>query len=586
MGSKGMIRRAALRWVLLAGLVACGDGGETVLGVVPTADLGSDGGGTDAGVADLGADAGAEEDAGPADGGPDLSSDLGPDLAMDFGPDLPMDLGPDLPPDLGPPPAPSVCADRVAAAPLPAAMAPDRTVGDGTLGSCTEAALRAAVALGGRVAFDCGEPETVLVLSEALTFDAASPDLVLDGGGTVTLDGASASRLVEMRGDDPALPDVALLGLTFRNGRAPSAGGELERSGGAVLHTGGRLVVADCTFEDNEASLAGTDAAGGALSNQGDLPTFVVRSTFRNNRASSGGAIGMLIAPVVILESTFEGNDATGIVGAGGNGGAIYGDGPNRAWTLCGLDVRNNDAGAFGGGLFRVAQRPGGTTVIERSRFESNLAVSDPASNGGGLYLEGMAVTIEASALRGNRSIGGGGLWVGGSNTSLDMTNVMLVENTTDGSLGAGLALFGTVPGTLRHVTFAANETEGAGSFAAAIFGGGDLRLEGCLFADQVVGNGFNAISCLPGQVDGGGNVQWPVVRSGGGSDDPDALCAPGVTVVDPDLGPLGVESGATGSFPVRRPRSTSAVTVTGSCPATDLLGNARGARCTVGAVE
>ena len=566
--------RVAL-WSIVAGtFVACGEDGERMRMVAPAQDLGSDGGTTDAG-ADAALDAG--PDAEPEDAGPDLPLDLGPDRT---------DLGPDLPPDLGPPPAPTICADRVAAAPLPAPATPDRVVGEGTAGSCTESALRSAVALGGRVAFDCGEPATVITLTEALALDLASPDLVLDGGGTVTLDAALGSRVLELRGDDPARPDVARVGLTFRNGRAPDAGSELERSGGAVLHAGGRLVVQDCIFDGNEAGITGTDAAGGALSNQGDLPTFVVRSTFRNNRASSGGAIGMLIAPVVILESTFEGNEATGVIGAGGSGGAIYGDGPNRAWTLCGVEARDNEAGAFGGALFRVAQRPGGTTVIERSLFEDNLAAPDVASIGGGLYLEGMAVTIEESALRGNRASGGSGLWIGGANASLSMTNVMIVENTTSDSLGAGMAVLGAVPGTLRHVTFAANETEGDGSFAAAIFGGGSLRLEGCLFADQVVGNGFNPISCLPSQVDGGGNVQWPVERAGGGSDDPDALCAAGATVVDPDLGPLTRRSGPTGTYPVREPRAARAVLVSGTCPPTDLLGNPRGATCTAGAVE
>ena len=485
-------------WLLGVALAffACGDAETGTMVLVPD-DLGQDGGRTDAGPRDLG-----PEDAGP-DMSPDLGGDAGPrDLGADEGPpDLgAMDAGPDMP-DLGPPPPPPVCADRRMGVPLAGSGAPDRMVGTGTPGSCTETALRDAVALGGRIAFDCGEPATRLTLTEPLRFDVSSPDVVLDGGGTVTLDGGGRVRLMVMFGLDAATPAVTLKDLTFEGGRAPTMGDDRGRSGGAILHGGGPLVIEGCTFSGNEAGLSGPDVAGGAISNQGNVPTFIVDSTFTNNRAGNGGALGTLATPLVIIGSRFEDNVATGrggFGGTGGSGGALYGDGPNRNWSLCGVDMRRNEAGAFGGAVFRVAQTAGGATRIERSVFADNVALTSELSQGGALYLEGSDITVDECAIADNEARSGGGLWVGGRSATLNMRNTMIVGNVADGSLGGGLNVFGGVAGTLTHVTFAANEARGELNFAGALAGGGMLRLEGCLVADQRVGNGFNPISCFP----------------------------------------------------------------------------------------
>ncbi|MEM1418494.1 MAG: hypothetical protein AAGH15_26605, partial [Myxococcota bacterium] len=314
--------RLSVWGVLICGtLVACGEGG-TEVGVLPDEDLGAGGG--DAGLSDAGRDTGLADMGLPDVGGPDVGLDAGrgdlgaPDLGVDGGLDAgPMDAGLV---DMGAP-EPTVCMDRRADVPFPATGPVDRTVGDGTAGSCTEAALRTAVAAGGRIGFDCGESSPVIALTAPLTLDASSPDVVLDGAGDVTLDGGDASRLVVISGGDPATPEVTLIGLTFRNGRAPTAGTDLERSGGAILHAGGPLIVDGCTFEDNAAALIGRDVAGGAISNQGNVPTFLVASSFVRNRASNGGAVGTLQTPLVVLGSTFAENEATGSGGFAGTGG-------------------------------------------------------------------------------------------------------------------------------------------------------------------------------------------------------------------------------------------------------------------------
>ncbi len=75
--------------------------------------------------------------------------------------------------------------------------APPRTlaagvVGDGTPGSCTEAALDAALVGGGSVTFNCGaSPVTITVTA----WKTIATKTSLDGGGLITLSGGGATRV-------------------------------------------------------------------------------------------------------------------------------------------------------------------------------------------------------------------------------------------------------------------------------------------------------------------------------------------------------------------------------------------------------
>src|SRR5205823_3288470 len=60
------------------------------------------------------------------------------------------------------------------------------TVGNGTPGSCTEAAFDAALAGGGTVTFDCGPDPVTIQLTVVKDF-ATSTTTTIDGGGKITL---------------------------------------------------------------------------------------------------------------------------------------------------------------------------------------------------------------------------------------------------------------------------------------------------------------------------------------------------------------------------------------------------------------
>jgi hypothetical protein len=61
-------------------------------------------------------------------------------------------------------------------------------VGTGTPGSCTEAALDAALAGGGFVTFDCGPDPVTITISSTKMIDA---DTTIDGGSLITISGGT-----------------------------------------------------------------------------------------------------------------------------------------------------------------------------------------------------------------------------------------------------------------------------------------------------------------------------------------------------------------------------------------------------------
>ena len=492
--------------------------------------------------------------------------------------------------DGGAPPSPSDgCASFVARVPMPDFTSPDHVIGDGTPASCTEAALRDAVDAGGTITFDCGPEEHVIAIGEPLRLVLGGPDVSVDGGGLIVLDGGGDGRLFAVDSSfERGEPTLTVQGLTLRNGRARMSDGTdgPTRGGGALWSLGGTLVAIDCVFDGNETPVDGADIAGGAIYNVGEGATYVVRSVFSNNRGASGGALGNLLNDFFVLDSVMVGNAATGLGTGGGNGGAIYSDGVEQEAVICGSELRGNDARVLGGGMFRVSNTPTGTQLITRTLVADNVVENRDLSDAGGLYLQGMEVTLVDSAIVRNQAPGSGGLFLGPGGTRVDFLNVMIADNEALGSLGGGLSVDPSVTGRLRFVTVANNGARNPASFAGGLFGGGELTLEAVVFADNEAGNEFNPITCTTPQRDGGGNVQWPVERASGGSDDPDALCTPGIRVVDPEMGPLTERSGPTGTYPVRVPGNADAVAVSEGCPAADLLGAPRDATCRAGAVE
>jgi hypothetical protein len=465
---------------------------------------------------------------------------------------------------------------------------PTAVVGTGTPESCTETALRTALGTGGVITFSCGTGAHTIAVTSELRIDGwEGPDVVLDGGDLVTLDGGGTTRILGIHSSyERDRPLVTLQRLKFTGGNSGTDGSQTENGGGAVFRLGGRLQIIGSTFTDNRCPESGQDVAGGAVSSIGEHPTVIVGSVFQGNRCSNGGAIGNLGNPFTLVNSSVVENQATGSggnPGNGGNGGGISVDGQGKTVTICGATLARNQGKAYGGGLFRVSYE-GEPTNLSRVLVEGNSIPDNEQSMAGGLYLQGTTIDLSDTTLAGNSARAAGGMFVGPGSV-LRLTNVTVAGNLATTSLGGGLAISDGVTGLFLNVTIAGNRAPGEVAFAGAISGGGTgITMTNTVVAGNEAGNGWNPISCTGRFTDGGGNFQWPVVRAGGGTDDPDSLCTAGASVVDPLLGALGDHGGPT---PTILPLTGSPVIGAGAgCPETDQRGETRPTACASGASE
>ena len=466
-------------------------------------------------------------------------------------------------PDAAPPAA--VC-DRPG---LADTSAPTATVGDGTPASCTEAALQTAAAGGGTIVFSCGSAPVTITVTAPITF---TKETVLDGGGTVTLSGGDSSRILYLDSDyNTPTPRLTVQRLAFVHGKSTASGTDTSDGGAAIYRDGGALTVIDSSFDNNHAPATGQDLAGGAIYGFGGGDIVIVGSTFTNNSSSDGGAVGSLNGDVTIIDSTFTNNAATGSGGNPGNGGcggAIYMDGRDEKTSLCGVTIRDNTAGAIGGGFFRVSNDHTGSFAMDRSTVDHNTVTPTDSGNAGGLYLEGLALSVTASTISRNQAFYNGGIWI--NTCTVQMTNVTIAENTAFGSNGGGVWLGHTPTGTMTNCTIANNHSTAAGQVAGGIFGDG-LTLVNTIVANNTA---MYTPTCDVARPDGTGNLQWPM----------GSLCTASPTIADPMLGALGSNGGTTETMaPVA---GSPAIGLGSGCPATDQRGNARSNPCTAGAVE
>ncbi len=530
------------------------------------------------------------------------------------------------PSNQGPEPTPPQTCEPVVE--LVDTSAPDHLIGDGTPASCTEEALREAVSEGGVIAFDCGDDEVTIDITEALEL-RIDVDTVIDGGGLVILDGGRlegrTNRIFEYHSANYRVTEtlVVLQRLTLQNAEAPAedfteqdpdnpecAWGYKDGAGGALRMRDGRLHVIESTFRGNVAAPLGPDTGGGAIYAVGALEIVVEGSTFVDNRGSNGGAIGLLQADGIFSNSEFRDSQATGTGlnfggatgcpdfnhaeqgGAGGNGGAIAIDGGSvETVDFCGVTITGSTAGGLGT-IFRTPNSHRGTTTFHQMHIADNHA----EAGGGAIYMQDMTFSMTASTVANNTSNGlGAGIRVGQGphGSTLLLENSTVVGNIAHESLGGGLVFSGE--GVIRNVTFADNEAAGGeGFFGAAIVAHGseseDLEVYNTIFSNNVDDHQWTPMTCSigspgdPTTLPGSNNVQWPETRVGGNNVE-DNPCTAGILFADPELEALGDNGGPT---PTMMPGLESvAIGLGADCPEVDQRGEPRPAtECAAGAVE
>ncbi len=184
------------------------------------------------------------------------------------------------------------------------------------------------------------------------------------------------------------------------------SGNDNLNDGGAVSSEG-NLTITGSTFEDNHGG-----ASGGAVYQDSGILTITDSTFSGNSAAESGGAVHAFDAEVQIDGTTdFTGNTAN-IVDPFTGGGALYleGSGPGVTVTIEGdTEFSTNTSASEGGGIFMV----GVDLTISDASFINNEAVA-----GGGLTADctcnGGSLAIEDSLFDGNEAEFGGGAYVRG----------------------------------------------------------------------------------------------------------------------------------------------------------------------------
>ncbi len=441
-----------------------------------------------------------------------------------------------------------------------------RTVGDGSLESCSEEALRSAVEEGGFINFDCGEEQVVISVNSQIEVGHKT---VIDGEGRVTLNGKGQSRIFFVTSA------LSVRNLRFVNGNAKGK----DENGGAV--SGGwrsKLEVIGCLFEDNAA-----DNAGGAVSAGTGSELTVVSSQFVHNTSGYGGAIYSLWSPLHIVNSEFTDNYTH--VNAGG--GAIGTDGAlDPAYRaeetvggkieICGSLFQNNKAWGAGGAAFLWVYPPD-EILIDRCTIKENTLAKDAEglAMGGGMRISNGTITIKATSIFENSAeTHGGGL-------SLDCEPTCTLTNTTfyDNKVtdGFGGAIFGDKL-RVNNVTFANNF---ANSQGGALFGGKDWVLKNSVFYNNKAGNPWGQTYSCSAMGTGENLLQWVSDFSGVGSDP----CIAEVIAADPLLALPADNGGAT--FTMLPDAKSPALQVGKDCEPIDQRGQPRDpSACDLGAVE
>ena len=406
---------------------------------------------------------------------------------------------------------------------------PTTVVGTGTSASCTQSALATALVTGGIITFNCGTLPVTIPITSQLTVSGTA-NTTIDGKGLVTLDGTGSTRILRFdRGDFRyATPILTVQRLRFINGRCQDADG-----GCAIFQkNGGTTVAINCRFENNTGPVVGQDTAGGAIWTIGGGDTTVIRSVFIGNKCSNGGGLGILGSGLIIFNSHFGNNQATGNggnPGNGGNGGAISFDGAGRNNTICGTRFTKNQGNKYGGAFFRVSYNGNEPNNFNNVLVDGNLITVSGNGLAGGLYIQGGTASIRNTTIAQNSASGAGGIFFSNEN-SATLTNVNLIENQAYSGLGGAVFCSNPVSGVFTGLTVANNI---AGAFAASFaFCNGGITLGTSIITNSTVGNPWPANACTDPMTNGGGVVQSPINKQPPASG-PDALCTSGGSTIN-----------------------------------------------------
>ncbi len=287
----------------------------------------------------------------------------------------------------------------------------------------------------------CGATRVADLISAMNTANAttAADTIDLAAGCTYTLTAVDNTNAFDAEGSGlPTIPSTASAGTLTINGN----GATIIRDSGAPdfrilsVNSGGSLTLNDLTISGGHS----TGGAGGIVNFGGTLS--ISGSTISGNAADvNGGGVGNA-GTMTVLDSTFSGNTAgTSTPNSGSGGGITSGTGD---LVVTNSTFYGNSASGAGGAILVGAGSTGTVTLVNSTIYANTTYYS-----GGAIYDQMVSLTLDNTIIA-NNTVGGDCINQGGTITAShtliqDTTNNCGLTNGTNGNIVGSDPLLGAL---------------------------------------------------------------------------------------------------------------------------------------------
>ncbi len=328
-------------------------------------------------------------------------------------------------------------------------------------------------------------------------------------GGAVTLNTSTVTSNEADQGAGIAAPNITMVSSHVDANTSADQGGGIWWCCSDAAYT-----ITDSTVDDNVAG----DQGGGVFQCCDDFTLVITNSSVsRNQAADQGGGVFFCCGDEGPVNMTISGSKIDDNTSTDQGGGFFYCCGSDGAdtITLTNSSFSGNDAESDGGGIFICCTATGGTnSTMSGITVANNVTTS--GGQGGGIYVDGTA-TITNSTIHNNvGNSDGGGIRCG--EAELSLTNVTITDNTTeafDSGGGVNCSEFEAL-----NTIIAGNVDEGG--VAPDCFGtlnslGNNLvqDVTGCTIAGDTAGNITGVDPALGALAFNGGATQTRAVSPG-----------------------------------------------------------------------